>query len=189
MSHLLFPAPGELELISLAPDAHELTLHVRAKRRFDPSPDCGEASERVHSRYSRTLADLPWHCTAVRLRVQTRRFLCPVPECERRIFAERLSGTASRYARRTKRLAASLHKVALALGGEAGSRRSRHLGIDLSPDTMLRHIQAGIQPTTANSPRVLGVGEWAYRKGRDYGTILVDLERSRVVDLLPGRSS
>lgn len=189
MSHPLFPGPGELELISLAPDAHGITIHVRAKRRFVPCPDCGEASDRVHSRYSRTLADLPWHGTAVRLRVQTRRFFCPVPECERRIFAERLSGTASRYARRTKRLAASLREVALALGGEAGSRLSRHLSIGVSPDTMLRHIRAGIQPTTSDLPRVLGVDEWAYRKGRNYGTILVDLERSRVVDLLPGRSS
>lgn len=186
----LFPAPGELELISLAPDAHGLTIHVRAKRRFVPCPDCGESTGRVHSRYSRTLADLPWHGTAVRLRVQTRRFFCPAADCERRIFAERLSGTADRYARRTHRLTTRLRQIALALGGEAGSRLSRHLAVDVSPDTLLRRIRAGAPSTATSSPiRVLGVDEWAYRKGRDYGTILVDLERSRVVDLLPDRSA
>jgi transposase len=121
----LFPAPKELELISLAPDARGITIHVRAKRRSVPCPDYGEFSNRVHSRYSCTLVDLPWHGTAVRLRVQTRRFFCPVPECEQRIFAERLSQTAARYARRTFRLAESLRAIAFALGGEAGARLTR----------------------------------------------------------------
>lgn len=185
----LFPAPKELELIALAPDARGITIHMRAKRRSVPCPDCGELSERVHSRYTRTLADLPWHGTTVLLRVQTRRFFCPAPTCERRIFAERLSETAARYARRTFRHAESLRSIALALGGEAGARLTRHLAVSVSPDTLLRRIRAGIQPMTIASPRVLGVDEWAYRKGRNYGTILVDLERSRVVDLLPDRSA
>lgn len=185
----MFPAPGELELISLAPDAHGLTVHVRAKRRSVPCPDCGESTGRVHSRSSRTLADLPWHGTAVRLRVQTRRFFCPAVDCERRIFAERLCGTAAKYARRTFRHAESLRAIALALGGEAGSRLTRHLAVGVSADTLLRRIRAGVRPTAKVSPRVVGVDEWAYRKGRNYGTILVDLERSRVVDLLAERSS
>lgn len=165
MSLPLFPAPGELELISLAPDARGMTIHVRAKRRFVPCPDCGELTGRVHSRYSRTLTDLPWHGTAVRLRVQTRRFFCPTTECERRIFAERLSGAVARYARRTFRHAESLRAIALALGGEAGSRLSRNLAVGVSLDTLLRRIRAGIQPNTPPPVRVLGVDEWAYRKG------------------------
>src|SRR5690606_39928197 len=104
MSFPLLPAPRELELISIAPGAHGITIHLRAKRRLVPCPDCGELTGRIHSRYCRTLADLPWHGTAVRLRVETRRFFCPVSHCGRRIFAERLSGTADRYARRTHRL-------------------------------------------------------------------------------------
>src|SRR5690606_31059026 len=131
--------------------------------------------------------DLPWHGTAVRLRVETRRFFCPVSHCGRRIFAERLSGTADRYARRTHRLDLLLYRVALLLGGEAGSRLSRDLSVGASPDTMLRRIRAATLPNAASRVRVLGVDEWAQRKGRDYGTVLVDLERRRIVDLLPVR--
>src|SRR5690606_19566304 len=104
MSFPLLPAPRELELISMTPSAHGITIQLRARRKVVPCPDCGELTGRIHSRYSRTLADLPWHGTAVRLRVETRRLFCPVSQCGRRIFAERLSGTADRYARRTRRL-------------------------------------------------------------------------------------
>src|SRR5690606_25643476 len=142
MSFPLLPVPRELELVFMAPGAHGITIHLRAKRRLVPCPDCGELTGRIHSRYCRTLADLPWHGTAVRLRVKTRRFFCPVSHCGRRIFAERLSGTADRYARRTHRLDLLLYRAALLLGGEAGSRLSRDLSVGVSPDTLLRRIRA-----------------------------------------------
>src|SRR5690606_25942146 len=149
----------------------------------------GELTDRIHSRYSRTLADLPWHGTAVRLRVETRRFFRPVSQCGRRIFAERLSETADRYARRTRRFDHLLRQVALVLDGYAGARLSRDLSGGVSTDTLVRRIRAGTLPNAAPRVRVLGVDEWAYRKGRDYGTVLVDLERRRIVDLLPYRSA
>jgi len=107
-----------------------------------PHPDCGKLTDRIHNRYSRTLTDIPWHGTAVRLRVQMRGFFCATSECGRRIFAERLSGTADRYARRTHRLTVTLHQGGLALGGETGSRLSRHLAIGVSSDTLLLPVRA-----------------------------------------------
>jgi transposase len=147
-----------------------------------------EATDRVHSRYARTLADLPWARFAVRLRVRVRKFFCANPACPRTVFAERLAGIAAASARRTDRQGERLTVIACALGGEAGARLACEFGMPVSPDTLLRLIRRdpdGILPT----PAVLGVDDWAIHKGLTYGTILVDLERHRPVDVLPDRSS
>jgi transposase len=124
----------------------------------------------------------------VTVRVRARRFFCAEPACPRRTFAERLPGIARPSARRCERLADVQRQVALALGGEAGARLAGHLALPTSAGTLLRLATSAARAETP-VPRALGVDEWAWRKGRRYGTILVDLERSRVVDLLPDRDA
>ena len=151
-------------------------------------PVCGEPAERIHSRYRRTLADLPWARFAVRFHLQVRRFFCDNPVCPRTIFAERLAGIAPACAHRTDRQRERLTDLALALGGEAGSRLAAKHGMRVSPDTLLRLLRGAPEADLA-TPAVLGVDDWAIHKGLTYGTILVDLERHRPVDVLPDRSS
>lgn len=94
-----------------------------------------------------------------------------------------------RYARRTCRLSQALERITLVLGGSAGSRLAEQLGILASGATLLRQLRRKVIFFSAQAPRVLGIDDWAWRKGRRYGTILCDLERGKVVDLLPDRSA
>ena len=150
-------------------------------------PDCEQPSSRVHSWYRRTVADLPWQGLPVRLVLRTRRWVCPNATCARRIFTERLPGVVAPYARRTARLAVVVEAIALALGGEGGARILAALGVVVSPDTLLNTIRRAPRPA-ARPPRVLGIDDWSWRRGRRFGTILVDLERHAVLDLLPDRA-
>lgn len=185
----LTPSAVELHLEHLSIGSEQITVVAHAKRSFASCPSCSGVSRRIHSRYVRHLADLPWHGVPVRIELHSRRFFCDSPGCERRIFTERLPETTSCHARRTCRLLSAHRMIALALGGEAGSRLARELGLLTSADTLLRRLKAAGEEPELPTPRYLGVDDWAWKKGRRYGTLLCDLERGCIVDLLPERSA
>ena len=160
-------------------------MELRTCRALSVCPACGTASRRVHSRYRRKLADLPWEGLPVVILLETRKFFCVGDGCRLRIFTERLPGTVARYARRSCRSSEALNWLTLALGGRAGSRLGYRLGLLAGRSTMLRGLHHRAATTPVQAPRVLGIDDWAWRRGHRYGTILCDLEKRRVVDLLP----
>ena len=185
---LLFPQLQSMRIENVTLDGHKVTLTVAVEGTTAPCPLCQCASTRVHSRYRRTVADLPVSGRAVAVVAQVRRFRCLAPSCPRRIFAERLPALVAPRARTSHGLRRALEHIAFAVGGEGGARLARTLGMPTSPDTLLRLIRAAPRPD-AGQPTVIGIDDWAYKRGLRYGTIIVDLEQHRPADLLPERSA
>ena len=184
----LIPHVAGLQLRQLIVEDQRITFVLAPSRVTAVCPECHRRSTSVHSGYERTVVDLPWGDRPVHLRLKVRRFRCRNRKCPRRIFVERLPLLAPRYARRTPAQRNALEDFGFTAGGSAGARLAKRRGIIGSRATILRFLHASPLPTV-ETPRVLGVDDWSLKRGRTYGTILVDLEHHRVVDLLAERTA
>ena len=164
----------------------ELLIYLQSGQTSAPCPRCQTVSRQEHSSYLRQVQDTPIGLLIVRLHLKVRRFRCSNQKCEQQTFAEQYPDIVGRRRRRTHRLITNLAQIGLALGGKAGVRLADKLAMTASPSTLLRLLHQ-MEAPAITKPRVIGIDDWAFGKGRDYGTIIVDHETGKAIDVLAKR--
>ncbi|MEU0956875.1 ISL3 family transposase [Streptomyces niveus] len=185
---LVFDGIDEVDVEAVTAAFGTVEVVARGRVAGAECPDCGRFSGRVHDRYQRRLKDLPLAQQGFVIRLVVRRFICGAADCTRRTFAESFSRLAAPYARFTTRLNHALEQVGLALAGRAGARLATQLGFGAGRMTLLRRVMALPDPLFS-TPRVLGVDDFAIRRGQTYSTVLTSVEDHRVVDVLQTREA
>jgi transposase len=184
----LFALPNGLEVAETSVTGPVLTLSLVATATTALCPLCGHVSQHIRSFYTRHVADVPSAGRQVQLILHVRKFRCDTTDCPRRVFAERLTPFIEPWARMTRRLSQTIEAIGLATSGELGSRFAPHLGIVTSPTTILRCTMT-LPAQRLEQVSLLGIDDWSFRRGRQFGTILVNLATHEIIDLLPNRET
>jgi len=188
MEETLLQLPEGMQIEQIQITENGLVIEVAATTSTSCCPLCSQASSSIHCHYRRILRDVPCAGRPVQLRLTISKFTCRNPYCKRKVFAERLPDFVEPFARMTLRYGQQITSIGLATCGKGGARLAARLGIRTTRQTILRRIMA-LPDFPAESILFLGIDDFAFLRGRRFGTILVNLETRHVVDLLPDRKA
>ncbi|MFG3339499.1 ISL3 family transposase [Glycomyces sp. NPDC048151] len=186
---LLYPHLGGLDVTDIDRDNDHLVVIAATRTSEALRPACGIVTEHLHSRYQRTLTDVGPALSAMRIHLTVRRFRYANDACEQATFAEQVDGLTGRYRRTTPAAQEVIDRLGTALAGRAGARIAGMLGIARSRHTLLRAVRALPDPEPPETTPVIGINDFAFRKRHTYGTVIVDQDGRRVLDVLPDRSA
>ena len=176
-----------MDVDSIEVQEQTVVVHLHATSPTASCPHCGTAGSRIHSRYERTIADVAFAGRSLVLKLLVRKWICSEASCSRHIFAERFPELVQRYARMTNRLVETLQSVGVITNGADAAQIASSFGVPTTAKTIIRRVLQLPIPDEGEVAKV-GIDEWAWKKGQRYGTILVDLEKRRVAQLLAERS-
>ncbi len=185
----IFPVILSLTQVSATYQESGLKICAASDQAQSDCPLCGQCSTKIHSNYTRCLADLPVFGHLVQIMLKVRKFVCTNTDCDRKIFTERFSSDILPYSRRFNRITDLVTKIGLELGGNKGAKICTMIGCQISSSTILRIIHKLSLNEPGETSGVIGVDDFAFKKGKSYGTIIVDLIEGKVIDLLPDREA
>jgi transposase len=188
LNELLFGSVNNFQVVSAEKMEGKVLINVESTQNGCNCPLCNVRSLRIHSYYFRTILDLPILGNETWIRLRSRKFYCRNDECIMKVFTERFDVHFTRGKRITKKVYERASKIALLLGGKGGEKLCPLMNMPVSRSALIRRIHESEVPSP-QGPRIIGLDDWAYRKGLKYGTVLVDMEKRKIIDLLPVREA
>jgi len=179
--------PEILQIIKIKEEKGQITIRMKSKTHSEHCPKCGKESERYHAVYTRTVQDLPIYQKNVILKIKAYKYDCENEKCEVKSYSEKYDEFIGKCGRMTDRLENFIRTLALETNCEGAAAICKELGIRTSGDTIIRILRKMVDVPAVECGEVIGVDDFAYRKGKTYCTVICDGITKKPVDILEGR--